>query len=527
MKKTIQILGLLWLSAGTLQGQSLEEGVKMYRYERYQSAQEMLSPMAASDAQANYYLGLATFHLGQVDKAKQIWEAYPNDLANQSGLIRYQLAKGLTDAAHQAAQGMVAQAKRRSWEEYKYAADALMDSPEGNAELAIQWYQQALTQRPGDPELLISLGDAYRKVESGGGQALSQYRKAAETPTHQSLAHARIGKLWYDARNYELALESWEKAQAEDPSNPLPYKDLANAYFYSGRMKLAKTNIEKYLELSDKGPDDLLRYATILYLTEDFDKAREITQQLVDQGVDNPGVYGVLAFSQLHSDDSLLQGRALDNIRRYFAGQDPEQIGHLDLINYGKIHLKNGNADSANYYFQKGVENDPAEDKSGSFAEIAQGFTEMKSTEGYDMAGYWFGKLVEEKPEPTALDYYNWGVYRYYGRNYAEADSAFRIMEERFPDQPSATYWRGRVAAAQDDEAKEGTAVPHYTKWLETEVMGYERKNPDLMQAYQYLALYYYYQSDQANTRKYMDLIAGIDPQNGFLKQLREALAKP
>lgn len=527
MKKTIQILGLLFLTTGIIRAQSLKDGIKMYQYQKYQSAKEILAPMAEENPKANYYLGLALFNLGEVDKAKEIWERYPDDLANQSGTIRYQFHQGLSDAAHQSAKAMVAKAKRKAWEEYKYAADAVKDAEEGNAELAIEWYQQALNQKPNDPDLLLSLGDAYRKVETGGGQALSNYKKAAELSIDNSLALSRIGKLWYDARNYELALENWEKAQSADPSNPLPYKDLANAYFYSGRMEQAKTNIEKYLSLSDKGTEDQIRYATILYLMGDYEKTRDITARLVREGVDRPNVYGLLAFSQLHMEDSVSHAQALGNVRQYFATQDPELIGHIDYIQYGKIHLKNQNPDSADHYFKLGVEKDPSEDKSATYSEIAQGFTDLKTAEAYDKAGYWFGRIVAEKENPTATDYFNWGVYHYYGRNYPKADSAFRTMEEVFPDQPSAIYWQGRVAAAQDDEAKEGTAVPHYTKWLEVDVMGYERKNPDLMQAYQYLALYHYYQSDNANTRKYMNLIEQIDPENSFLKQLKQAMAKP
>ena len=47
-----------------------------------------------------------------------------------------------------------------------------------------------------------------------------------------SLGYSRIGKLWYDAKNYPDALSNWQKAKDADPQNPLPYRDLATAYFY-------------------------------------------------------------------------------------------------------------------------------------------------------------------------------------------------------------------------------------------------------------------------------------------------------
>ena len=113
----------------------------------------------------------------------------------------------------------------------------------------------------------------------------------------------------------------------------------------------------------------------------------------------------------------------------------------------------------------------------------------------------------------------------YYAKSYDSAAKAFEAMETKYPGQPSATYWRGRVAAAQDDEGKTGLAVPHYEKWLDTVGYDYE-KTSDLMYAYQYLALFYYNTENSEKTKFYMDKIEAIEPQNSFLKQLKEIIAK-
>ena len=57
--------------------------------------------------------------------------------------------------------------------------------------------------------------------------------------------------------------------------------------------------------------------------------------------------------------------------------------------------------------------------------------------------------------------------------------------------------------------------------------MGYDyEKTSDLMYAYQYLALYYYNTENSEKTKFYMDKIEAIEPQNSFLKQLKEIIAK-
>jgi hypothetical protein len=47
------------------------------------------------------------------------------------------------------------------------------------------------------------------------------------------------------------------------------------------------------------------------------------------------------------------------------------------------------------------------------------------------------------------------------------------------------------------------------------------------MYAYQYLALCAYNKTDKPTMQKYMDKIEQIDPNNAFLKQLKEAAKAP
>jgi hypothetical protein len=99
-------------------------------------------------------------------------------------------------------------------------------------------------------------------------------------------------------------------------------------------------------------------------------------------------------------------------------------------------------------------------------------------------------------------------------------------MEAKYPDQVAATYWRGRTAAAADPEAKTDGAVAFYTRYLDKVGPNYDKKG-DLMQAYQWLALYYYNKSDKANAQTYLDKIFAIDPANAFAKQIKDLMNKP
>ncbi len=522
MKKPIVIIAALMLALG-VHAQSLEQGVKMLRYERFAKAKEELTPLAAGNARANYYLGLAELGLEDIDAAGAIFSKYPEDPANMAGLARVAFMRKNAPEGMRLLQALVAKAKKRDWEPYWFAADAITYTEGGDLQQAISWYKTAL-QRNDNADLHIGLGDAYRKTEGGGGEAMNNYEHVTGRESSNSLAHSRVGSLWYGARKYDLALEAWQKAKDADPENPLPYRDLANAYFYSGRYDLARQNIEEYLKRSDKSCDDRIRHADILYLTKDYTAAINKMQEMIATCGEKPYMYRVIGYSQTEIGDSL---NALKNMHLFFSKQPVERILPSDYQYMGRIYMKLNRPDSADYYYEMAVMADTTGDKAETYRANAEDFKALKTDTGYAKAGEWYGRLVAENPDASALDYYYWGFWSYYGRNYETAATAFEAFETKYPDQPSATYWRGRVAAAMDPEAKEGNAIAYYTKWLEIpNTENYIKKNADLMQAYQYLALYHYNNSNKAETTKYLDLITEIEPDNAFVKQVKEALKK-
>ncbi len=519
MKQTIVIMAALLLSF-SVRAQSLEEGKKMYQYERYESAKKMLAPLAETNPMANYYLGLSELALDHPDQAGAIFSKYPEDNANMAGLARVAFTKGNIAEGTRLANIVASKAKKKEVAPLELAADAINYTKGGNYQQAIDWYEEALKKDGDNMELRIALGDAYQHLQTGGGKAASNYEAVTERDPKNSLAFSRVGALWYAAKNYNLALENYSKAKEADSSNPLPYRDLANAYFWTGKYDLAKQNIEKYLQLSDKSTDDLINYANILYLSKDYERATQVTQDLINKGVAKPGLYGILGFSQFESKD---YANALTNVRRYLDTQDPAKVTSYDLIQYAKILAANNQTDSANVYFNLAVSKDTSSDKSDIYRQIAEGF---KTAKDYGKSAEWYNKLITAYPDAAPIDYFWAGAMFYYSKNYPSAAKAFEQMENRYPDQPSAIYWRGRVAAAQDEEAKTCEASPYYKRWLDTVGANYD-KTSDLMYAYQYLALCAFNKGDNPTTKLYMDKIEAIDPNNSFLKQLKDAMAKP
>jgi tetratricopeptide (TPR) repeat protein len=521
MKKLFVVAALAF--ALNAQAQSPDEGIKMYNYERYEAAHKALEAQAGADPKANYYLGLAQIGEGNLEAAKATFSKYPEDAANKAGLARVAFEQKNATQGNVLAVAVAGMAKKKNWEPLLHAADAITYTEGGDYMQAIAWYKKALENAPDNESLLIGLGDAYRQLArtgkiSSSGEAMTAYEKAAGKNPNNSLAFSRIGKLWYDARNYPLALESYEKAKNADPSNPLPYRDLANAYHRSGNYEKAKQNIEKYRELSDKNMAVELQYLDILYLAKDYKTASERAKDLLNANPGNPRIHGLYGSALYELGDTTRRKEALDEFGVFINKYDKAKIRPQDYILYGRMNLSNGLTDEANKYFNMGVESDTSKDKSETYRTIAEAF---KSSKDYPKSAEWYEKLVSTYPESPAVDYFWRGAMFYYSKDYPNAEKAFMAFENKYPDQPSATYWRGRTAAAQDEEGKTGGAVEHYNKWLEKVGPSYDKK-ADLMQAYQYLALYYYNKSDKTNMKKYLDEIEKIEPGNAFLKQLRD-----
>jgi tetratricopeptide (TPR) repeat protein len=246
-----------------------------------------------------------------------------------------------------------------------------------------------------------------------------------------------------------------------------------------------------------------------------------MAQDVINAGLTTPRVYGLLGFAQSYSKDSLIKVKGIGNTRVYIEKSDTK-VPPSDYITFGKMFLNVSQADSAEVYFNKALAMDTtAASKTGLYREIAEGFRLAKN---WKKSAEWYAKTAEQA-DAQPIDYFWAGTMYYYGNNYTDAGAWFEKAEVKFPDQQFPAYWRGRVAAAIDNEAKTGTAAPFYTKWLEKVGPTYDKK-ADLMQAYQYLYLYAFNTNDKTAMKKYRDLIVAIEPNNPLVKQIEEATKK-
>lgn len=504
---------------GTLMGQAqtLDEAIGLYKYNRLESAKNILTPMASSNALANYYLGLVELENENTDLAKSIFEKYPEDAANQAGLARVMLAQNKTPEAMSMLSKVAAKAKKKDYMPLRYAADAITYSQGGELNMAVEWYKKAMeTERT--PDLHIGLGDAYKRIQGGGGDAMTNYEYAETFPKYASLANYKKGYLWYVAKNYDSALACYGRASTLDDKNPLPYKALADAYYKIGKFKLSKEKIEKYLELSDKTLDDQIQYANTLYLAKEYPSAITKMNELIAKGAEKPYMYRIIAFSLLETKDYM---GAISNMDKFFAKQDPKKVLAIDHINYGKMLLKDSTkANLANASFIKGVDADTAADKIPTYRGIAENFYEADQ---FANSGEWYKKIVQSgSASIESTDYWWAGVMYFYAKDYANAEPMFKLYNEKYPTEPISVFWMGRITeSSKDKDFKTGAAAEYYTRWMSM-INEDPAKKKDLIKAYTYLAMVAYNKNDKTNATLYSDKILALDATNSVGNQIKK-----
>ena len=519
ISKVVLIVLAIAFSINANAQQTLDNGIKMYNYKKWQSAERILEPLAATDPKANYYLGLCYLESGNPSQANTLFLKYPDDPANISGTARVAFANKNVAKGMQIAKDLAAKSRKKEWQEEKYAADAIAFTDGGDYQQAVSWYKDVLT-KTNDSDVHIGLGDVYRKIPGGAGDAMTNYEDITEKDPKNSLAFSRIGDTWYEARNYPSALDNYDKAKNADPTNPLPYKSLADAYYRSGNYQKALENMKKYMELSDNSPADLFYEDGLLYQAKSYCDAVNLSKTLLPQQTDpakKTELYGILGFSQAECGDST---EALKNIRTYFQMQAPTKITPGAYIQFGKLFLKLGMLDSAGVYYTKGISGDTAQNKTDIYRQIAEAF---KAKKDYCKSAEWYNNLVVANPATQQLDYF-WRGYMYYycGGDYTKSLKSFEEFENKYPDSNPAIYWHARAGAAIDSEAKTGTAVPDFTKWLDKVGPNYDKKN-DMKIAYEYLLFYYYNTKDKDNIKIYKEKLSAIAPDDSLLKQIEDA----
>ena len=299
------------------------------------------------------------------------------------------------------------------------------------------------------------------------------------------------------------------------------YYDLANAYYRINKYDRAKEQIEKYLALSDKSPEDKMQYANILYLSQDYDGAITKMKELIASGTEKSYMYRVLGYSYHEKKDS---ANALKNMDLFFKKHPEKKLIPQDYFTYGKILAGiEGRKSEASNYFEKGIMADTTADKVPLYREVAEGY---KDADDYADAAVWYKKLTEQNsPSVELLDYWWSGRSYFQVKDYVNAKDMYSKLVAKYPDQPTGHYWLAKIEAAQDPDYKTGAATELFKKYISM-AEGDEAKSDDIVNAATYIAVVSYKQQKYPEAKKYANMMIALQPDNSTAKQILAGIPK-
>ncbi|MBC6608537.1 tetratricopeptide repeat protein [Hymenobacter sp. BT188] len=508
----LSFLVALSVSGSTAFAQSAQTAQKSLELERYSEARAALLRQGQSP-EAMYELGRLYQMREMPDSAAFYFSKITPNADSPMSLVaagRAALAKGNeAEAANQFDKAVKATKKKEAFNTLKMIAQAYAESDVKDTAKAIAYVNAAQAANKGkdDLGLMIARGDIYQKSENGGGEAMGSYDRALIVDPNSVMANYRKGQLYVRSRNFNEARTSFEKAISLDPNFAPAYRDLAEMYYFAKQYDLALSTFQKYMSIAEKTPSTNAKYASFLYLTGKYPEALTEIQNVLKTDPNNLTMNRLLAYSLYENKQNDL---ALPAMEKYMKMAPANKIIPEDNVYYGKMLMGAGRTDEGVAIIEKAIQANP--DKAGDLQnDLAQAYIAKKD---YAKAiATYQAKIAAQGDKPELADQIYLARAYEQNKQFAEADKLYSAVATARPTYVPVYLMRARANFGLDPDSKQGTAKPHYEKFIEVAKANDPTKYKEgLVEANKYLGYYYYQKGEKATSLPYWKEVIALDP---------------
>ncbi len=540
MKRITLSLLIVAVSTGALLAQSVDQGKKFLYYERYKSAREQFEKAIAANPnnlEAVYWLGQALLDEKNPDKDQAAAkDLYQKALATNGsaplilvGMGQIALLENNVNDARQRFETAISLTKSKDIEIFNRVAAANVNAKPGDANYAIEKLNAATQiKKFNDADTYLIMGDAYRKLVDGGG-AITAYQKALAIDPKLAAAKYRIGKIYETQGNKEFFIPAFEEAIQLDANFAPAYHELFYYYYYHSDVDKASEYFDKYLAVSDPGPNNDYDRTSMLYIRKKYPETVAASQDKIKTLGDkaDPRYYKLIAYAYNDQGDSVNAKSWLD---QYFAKQKPEGFVPMDYSFHAEVLAKfPGNETDALKNYGLAVAADTSYD--GKLDLLTKGAALAKKVGNRAEEANFLKQLYGMKKSPSNVDLYNLGQAYYQSKNYPVSDSIFcNAYEQKYPDEIIGYLWCARSKQGEDDSLNsQGLAVDAYITLLnkakQLDSVKYKRQ---ILQSVFFLVPYYNdIKKDKESALLYTQKGLDTDPTNPDLLRIKEILSKP
>jgi tetratricopeptide (TPR) repeat protein len=392
----------------------------------------------------------------------------------------------------------------------------------------------ALMLKGGDKnqEVYMAKGDAFY-IKGEAGPAVSAYEDAINVTPGLGKAFAKVAKIYWGGRNYELAQTNFKKAIEVDPDYAPANKEYAELYFYVRQYKQASRYMDAYIEkiTACASDDEVLRSAQFNFVAEEFSKVNSKIAKVMSSGRTSDVLYRMMGWAAYKENQ---YEKAIENLNK-FLKQAPQKAIDNDYRYLGNAMLRISPADTAAAVanLEKAAEMDTVDN---GYKEIAAFYNAAKD---YEKAIVYYKKVIAREKAPGLQDYVNLSLplYNVANRTFASgpdslalrekkrnyflaADSLYIKMIERKPDYLYAHGQRAKAnyfAYTREEAMTNGIAIPlmeNYIKLASAAPMD-DAIKANFKLFYQVLGAYSVITlKDEAKAKEWFTKLLEIDPSN-------------
>jgi tetratricopeptide (TPR) repeat protein len=537
MKKSAIILFVAALFSLNAMAQTVQEGVNHLYAQRYQSAKGVFEKLTAANPnnlEAIYWLGQTLIDKDDVAGAKALYSrtlsangnapwalvgmGHVNIIEGKAAEARAQFDQAITLSKGKKGNdplilNAVGRANVQPYSEKKRL---------GDLDYAITKLNEAAQAAPTNPDIFVTLGNAYRKKQIGG-EAVVSYRKAGT----YAPAFYRLAMLWSSQRNWELMIENLNSAIAADPRfapalYELYYYELLRKQNFDAAAALA----EKYKAVADPSIENEYLTAQTLQVKKDYAGAIASANKIVN-GLPNPNprVYRLLAYAYLGAKDT---ANACTNSNLFLSKAHGEDVISQDYLLHATACGK-GNPEmirndiiiavKMDSVLSRQMEtlNEATKEAKANNYKLLEGELGVISYELRQAAGRTMnvGELISFIAVPL-----------YLGGNYVKADSIARVYAAAAPDSIHGYYWSALSLTAMDTtEPQQGLAMADWEKVLTIAEKDTVRfKSQGIRSATSLAVFTYNVKADKAAALAYVNRGLAFESTNANLLNIQKAL---
>lgn len=374
-------------------------------------------------------------------------------------------------------------------------------------------------------DIYLEQGDILFKQKKIS-DAANKYETAIYYDTSCKPAYLKIARIYYLAKSYDQSLSYLERLKVIDQHFPAAMKLKGDICYDRGKYGDAVDLYAEYLQSSEAGINDQIRYSYALFFNKDYDKSLVEIKKLIPQNPGNVILKRIMAYNSYETGN---YQEGLQLMEEFFKVADPSTVLPSDYKYYARLLSKNNQDSLSVINYQKAISLSGENEEYNK--ELAQLYEKMKK---YDQAALHYEKYIKTAKDPANSDMFFWGKDCYFAASaidsiaiakdssklairkklYQKADSIFTEVTNASPDNYLGSLWRARVNALLDPETELGLAKPFYERVAEILNQPGKNNKKELIESYQYLGYYYYLKNDMVNSKQYWKKILDIDPNN-------------